>query len=338
MTHRTTSLNPRPGVTLIEVLVAIFVMAIGLMALLTLFPLGALNMAQAIKDDRTANAGQNAIAVFRGVWRELCSMNATDPDPILDAAMLDPDFDPSTGNNGPMPTRANANGSSYPVYLDAIGYSAYTGNYQSWVAGNPTNGLPRRSLSLVQNAGAYQTMLTRYYFTARDDLVFAKNGQIDSTAGYVQREGRYSWAYLVRRPRAGDPRTLDVDVVVSSGRALDLIPGSLQPTGENAFGAQFYQGNTYAYIQYAPGQTQPPLRRGGWILDATMTNSANPNQGPNGYFYRIANLSDPFTAGNGNLQLDLELRTNAIADSGPNGVAVVMPDVVEVFEKGIVVP
>src|SRR5437879_6957238 len=53
----------RTGATLTEVLVAIFVMAIGLLALLTLFPLGALSMAQAIKDNRTAHSGRNAFAI-----------------------------------------------------------------------------------------------------------------------------------------------------------------------------------------------------------------------------------------------------------------------------------
>src|SRR5713101_4656546 len=53
----------RTGATLTEVLVAIFVMAIGLLALLTLFPLGALSMAQAIKDDRTAHSAKNAYAI-----------------------------------------------------------------------------------------------------------------------------------------------------------------------------------------------------------------------------------------------------------------------------------
>src|SRR6266851_9037588 len=54
------------GATLTEVLVAIFVMAIGLLALLTLFPLGALSMAQAIKDARTAHSAKNAFAIAEG--------------------------------------------------------------------------------------------------------------------------------------------------------------------------------------------------------------------------------------------------------------------------------
>ncbi len=56
-------MNRRPGVTLIEVLAAIFITGVGLMALLTLFPLGALSMAQAVKDDRTGHAHANAQAI-----------------------------------------------------------------------------------------------------------------------------------------------------------------------------------------------------------------------------------------------------------------------------------
>jgi prepilin-type N-terminal cleavage/methylation domain-containing protein len=57
----------RTGVTLIEVLVSIFIMGVGLLAILTLFPLGAYSMAQAVKDQRCAEAAANAdaIAVLR---------------------------------------------------------------------------------------------------------------------------------------------------------------------------------------------------------------------------------------------------------------------------------
>ena len=50
----------RAGITLLEVLAAIFVMGVGLLALLVLFPLGALSMAQAIKDDRAASVANDA--------------------------------------------------------------------------------------------------------------------------------------------------------------------------------------------------------------------------------------------------------------------------------------
>lgn len=62
----------RAGVTLLEVLAAIFIMGIGLLALLTLFPLGAVNMAQSIKDDRAGHVKDRAVALSQA-GRELLS-------------------------------------------------------------------------------------------------------------------------------------------------------------------------------------------------------------------------------------------------------------------------
>src|SRR5262249_39121249 len=52
----------RAGVTLLEVLTAIFILGVGLLALLFLFPLGALAMAQAVKDDRAGKIAADAVA------------------------------------------------------------------------------------------------------------------------------------------------------------------------------------------------------------------------------------------------------------------------------------
>src|SRR5438128_9401464 len=99
MTHHQT----RTGATLTEVLVAIFVTSIGLLALLTLFPLGALSMAQAIKDDRTAHAAANAeaIALVRSLRYDPPDNQFMNPFGIL---------------------RADPDGPSYPVYIDPIGF------------------------------------------------------------------------------------------------------------------------------------------------------------------------------------------------------------------------
>src|SRR5579871_3105258 len=50
------AMRQRPAVTLLEVLIALFIMAIGMLALLVLFPLGAYSMAKALKDDRCATS------------------------------------------------------------------------------------------------------------------------------------------------------------------------------------------------------------------------------------------------------------------------------------------
>ena len=60
----------RRGLSLTEVLVSIFILSIGLMALMSLFPIGALQMAQAMKDDRTATMAANADRSFRIFWKE----------------------------------------------------------------------------------------------------------------------------------------------------------------------------------------------------------------------------------------------------------------------------
>ena len=92
----------RSAATLVEVLVAIFVTAIGLLALLALFPLGALTMAQAIKDDRTAHAAGNAAAVGESLPQWGASGFATvgvRSDPLIyDPTM--PPFDPNVPGSG----------------------------------------------------------------------------------------------------------------------------------------------------------------------------------------------------------------------------------------------
>src|ERR1700676_2510472 len=57
------TMRRRQGTTLIEVLVAIFVMGIGLLALMAMFPLAAVSMARSIRDDRVAHAATNAKAI-----------------------------------------------------------------------------------------------------------------------------------------------------------------------------------------------------------------------------------------------------------------------------------
>src|SRR5207249_5181661 len=110
--------------------------------------------------------------------------------------------------------------------------------------------IPRRSLSFVLPpppvGPPYGTSLnpprdTYRWFTLLDDLSFLENGVPDTSSGFVQREGRYSWAYLCRMrkytPAASappyytvPPAIIDLNVVVYSGRSLDLS-GGFQPLG-----------------------------------------------------------------------------------------------------------
>src|SRR5438874_5498403 len=101
----------RAGITLLEVLAAIFITGIGLLSLLTLFPLGALSFAQAITDDRAALAGGNAVA----------TANAADMrgDGVVQAAMQ--------GQTMVPPLMLSPDGPGVPVLVDPIGALAYNG-------------------------------------------------------------------------------------------------------------------------------------------------------------------------------------------------------------------
>src|SRR5262249_53532545 len=126
------------GISLVEVLVAIFVMGIGLMALLTLFPLGALEMAQAIKDDRCGHAKHNAAALIRSIWKTAVEANPSDPDSGITQNMLYPNPNP-----GGVPCRTLdgtintplLDAPSYPVYIDPFGQKKFPAPWYSWLAG-----------------------------------------------------------------------------------------------------------------------------------------------------------------------------------------------------------
>src|SRR5581483_2122955 len=116
--------------SLIEVLVALFVMSVGLLALLALFPIGALEMHQAIKDSRCALAAANAASVAE-------AMQLRD-DPLVFAALnANPPTLPAGVN--PLPTLpAGYTQPGYPVYVDpfAVSHSAFIA-HTTLPAGSP---------------------------------------------------------------------------------------------------------------------------------------------------------------------------------------------------------
>jgi prepilin-type N-terminal cleavage/methylation domain-containing protein len=319
----------RRGLSLTEVLVAIFIMAIGLMALLTLFPLGALNMAQAIKDDRTGNSAGNAAAVAHTIWRILVAQTPTNPDATLTPYLL---------NSGqaywpaPAPDLTGTTGPGYWVYVDPFGYNGqynYGGagpyaNWQNWLAGTPGT-IPRYSKDPLPLVAGWQSIVTYGYFSNNDDITFGENGTPPApgaAAGSVERRRQYSWAFLVRRSNCSDPQHLNLTVVVYSGRPLQTAPDAV-PTGEAVYQANVVPGRNTLTLTWGAGQDKPAVRRGSWILDATAADSP-----PRGYFYRVVDITD--TGANSML---LELQTNLQGSLQVPAQVVVLDGVAEVFQK-----
>jgi prepilin-type N-terminal cleavage/methylation domain-containing protein len=305
-------MNRRSGVTLIEVLVAIFVVALGLLALLTLFPLGALSMAQAIRDDRIALTASNAVAILRA-WDVASDNN------VLSAM-----------------TQANANyppdTPSYAAFFDPIGYNSYAGAAQTQVGS--VAGIMRCSTTTLQGyPGSNRIAFIHGWFTSLDDLAFTDNSQLAAnlgvpaddqggdasvTKGTIQRDGRYTWGAMLRRPMWGQPVT-EVTIVVYAGRSTNLN-ANLAPAGETALSVTAINGNVVT-VSFATATLD--IRPGAWVLDAT-------NQAGHGYMYRVTGVT--VNGNSADLELETPLRT-------PNcSQVIVMDNVAEVIEKGVIAP
>src|SRR6266852_1689458 len=90
----------RAGLSLVEVIVAMFIMALGMIALLTLFPLGAVQMGQAVKDDRCAQSAAAADTIFRTYWKNYVTERPASPDPFTRAFRTPHDL-----SFGPVPAK-----------------------------------------------------------------------------------------------------------------------------------------------------------------------------------------------------------------------------------------
>jgi len=211
----TTRHDRRAGSTLTEVLVSLFVMAAGMTALLTLFPLGALKIAQMVKDDRTAQTAGQADATMRMYWQaNVVTPTATSNDPVLPTAFGEPNnalgatgvpgpIHPLTGlqlaasqmAGNPNLTVANNGGQpSYPVLVDPLGFLARSGpsllQERFWVARSSSTGntfIPRRNLGFTVNPAqpAVYPLNFRPFTTADafgncsliEDVAFNTNGE-----------------------------------------------------------------------------------------------------------------------------------------------------------------
>ncbi len=345
----------RPGTTLVEVLVAVFIMAIGLMTLLTLFPLGALSMRAALQDGAAANVAANAAAVANAKQIRHDQAVVYDQDPNAPNGRRDVFIEPLPRNNKGRPSNVLppiTDGPSYPVYVDPVGYWNETVHEVGDKKGTGNwHGMPRRTLQWVasQPRREDQLRLATRFTTTQDDLNFNRDDNAadpanaagsavshppppGSTVRSVERNGRYSWAWLLRRPQAADPSVVDVAVVVYAGRSPTV--GNTETVLEGVtFAPQTHQ------IQVPFAGAAPDIVRGSWVLDATLTagkgNTRTPE--PHGYFYRVIGVVNNGTS----LTLETEQEVRNVLHPDPNnpgapyvGTLIFVDGVIEVFAKG----
>jgi type II secretory pathway pseudopilin PulG len=314
-------MNRRAGATLLEVLVAIFIMGIGLLAILALFPLGAFRMAEAIQNDRAGHLALNGLAVAQ-------TYNLRNDSEVTAAFSLP---DPTPGTKVP-PVHPDLPG--YPVYVDPVGVRT-TLLAPLWVGGqlgaNPGQAiLPRRASAFVGGSAAPSKVLTLRWFALTDDILFGPDG-IPPAAGsaVVEREGSLSYALMFRRPRSSVSNVVEVSVVVYSRRPLVAKVGG----GETPYAATFNTPSTNMITLNTTGSAKPRLQAGSWILDATFKTATLNNQAygwSHAYFYRVVSVNE--TAPD---VFEIEVAT-PLRDwpAAGNGTIIVMDNVVEVLERG----
>jgi hypothetical protein len=243
----------RPAVTLMEVLVAMFIMAIGMLALLALFPVGAVSMAQALKDDRCAYAAAMAESIAN-------AMNVRH----------DPNVITAFANTNPLWGTSNT-----LVYVDPYGAL-------SQLAPAPF-GMPLgQGFSPVTIPRVYPSFATTIlpatdrWFSLPDDIGFTKSGTADtSTTGgtIIDRGRRYSYAYLLRLLPSSSENLVQLYVVVYNGRPIQSL-GFAMGEWPYPVAAVFPPNGLQINV------TNSTAKRGGWVLDT------------NGNFYRITNITE----------------------------------------------
>jgi hypothetical protein len=308
----------RPAVTLMEVLVTMFIMAIGMLAVLVLFPLGAVSMGQALKDDRCTSAASMAeqYAIVKNVRHDPALALPTPPYPQGSSL-----FTTQTLTSPPTTIPATWNGPSFPVYVDP--YAVLAG---LTTLGTP---FPPYTMAPIQRTGvtyAGSSQLVDYWFSLPNDITFLSTGTPDLSAGQVERGREYNWAYLLRRPMAWSHEAVDLTVVVYRKRPVSV------PNVEQTYPATGAQNTSGVVLTWNPAAQSPNLKRGVWLLDTTPITGTNPPV-PRADFYRVVNISD---SGAGSAVLDVQ--PNIIADPTMPGSAmtqaILMDDVAEVFHKG----
>jgi type II secretory pathway pseudopilin PulG len=353
------SYHRRSGITLTEVLAAIFIVSIGLIALLAMFPMGAMQMAQAIKDEKCAQSAQHAEAYMRRFW--------------LDSLTTEPSLAQATTN-----TLANRNNSifsnPYAPYPNGtvVGVNAsafppgYSATFRYPTSFQPLNYLinptPPTFPTADGNNPSYPVIIDpigwesqlnvstqhRWWVGGQDVL----NGGIPRRTLNSLRSipGNSRSALRIRATSLLDTMNFNEDGVPDPTeiqyseqiynwafmlrRPVLRTNGTVQlhaivyqnrapdvPTDETIYSASFIKGQPLVTVNYTG--SRPPIRKGGWILDSSFPLYQH------GHFYRVINITES-TAN----QLELELQIPAL-ETATNGRLLLMDRVAEVFDLGL---
>jgi prepilin-type N-terminal cleavage/methylation domain-containing protein len=356
----------RPGVTLMEVLIAIGILSIGMLAILALFPIGAVSMARAINQNRAADQAAASDAMFRFYWKkawldpngggvrttgwEAGLASGEDSIWMLDHNSPVPMWQASAAlSYGPGDIPMNSSQPSFVVCVDPVGCRTQTGASQFYVGGLAS--MPKRSSLAVAKADPLPRTTIRVT-TLLDDLSWDVSGEPSAQAGQLDRGGRYNVSWLIQRPKNNVPHEVRLFVMVYGGRSPTDTPSleTLYPGAVSNYIPNVDPKPNSITVQNV--QSMPNIRRGSWV---GMTMPVMPQTTPPAPqaipyqvldFYRVAGVTDDI-ANTQTITLELEepLRTYDVNSLVPlagynNGnfacSVIFFDNLLEVFDRGIV--
>ena len=357
--------RPRRGLSLVEVLIAMFIMAIGMIAIFTLFPLGAIKIGQALKDDRCSQTATQADAYMRTYWRDQVLRKLNPGPPGLVSGVSEPFYGAmqagaSASVTAPAGGYSDSLTPSYPVMVDPLGYESRASTPDQLIVASTASPasstlIPRRQLFQVTNAPTTSSnMMTSLQAAFRiasmsDDLTFSKNGSPVSYNGSVAepitRQGRYTWAALVQRIDSMPRGTAKFTVMVFDGRSR--LPALTPPSGTTlrAYNdelmvtpdANALIGTRQVTVTVPTRGADDPVlvREGGWLLDGTIPAATPSPTNPirEARFYRIVAATEIASNANSTqFTLDLDKSLDSALASGVSNLYF-FAGLSEVFER-----
>jgi hypothetical protein len=301
----------RRGTSLIEVLVTIGILGIGLTSVIALFPMAAITLGQALRDDRTATSAGTADGFIRDIHHRNCPPEPTAGQEYYFAAM------DGTGYGLPP---VNPNEPSYPVFIDPMGYYVRGGV----VGDGGATSIPRVNLKMIQDAanqGANGSSLALRLCSQMDGLSYTDDGIVQPGAN--MRELRYNWLWVVQRPVNRDRYTATLKIVVFDRRVHLYSP----PGMEAVYNVGFTPGLTTISVP-----STADVKKGSWVMDGTIGADLTNQPIRHANFYRVTSVTD---LGTGTYTLELHTPITRV-DGGTgsyNGRLLVMPAVADVYER-----
>lgn len=323
--------NRRHAMTLTEVLVAMGILAVGMISLMALFPIGASNMVQAIQDDRASQAVANADALGRNFWKLAYLNDSGNGDGLINSDNSAISKEPFIGlleTDGTTTIPSTSTGPSFPVLVDPIGFITQTTN-RNKVAGLPH--FSRETFNIVRTLPTAAILPAAIRIsTVLDDFTFNQNGKADISTGTIDRGGRFNVAWLYQRPNNSIRHEVNLTVLVFAGRPVSDIPANETAS----FPVVLTPGETNVTCTFSlvPNAKRPPGLSKGRPIALVGRANVGGVVNPVADFYRVVNITELPTPGAFSLELDRPIRATAGLDVN----VVVFEHLLEAIDRGVI--